>query len=297
MKNILLLLAIIIVIGGASFGVYSLMKPEVTNAPTVDSLASSTPATSTLMKATSTVMGMSSRGAPIVAHHFGTGTKELLLIGGIHGGYEWNTTLLANEMIAYMRSIESTLPANISVTIIPALNPDGLSKVVANSSSFTAKDVTATEAVQKEGRFNARGVDLNRNFDCDWKAKGMWQSTEVSGGASAFSEPESQAIKAYVEAKRPASAVVWYSSAGGVYSSSCGGDVLAQTSLMMDVYAKASGYPNKGAFTSYEVSGDMTNWFAKLGIPTISVLLTTHTDSELSKNKAGIDALLKEFSK
>jgi hypothetical protein len=50
------------------------------------------------------------------------------------------------------------------------------------------------------GRYNGNTVDLNRNFDCDWQASGVWQSTQVSGGSKAFSEPEpSLAIKTYVE--------------------------------------------------------------------------------------------------
>ena len=38
------------------------------------------------------------------------------------------------------------------------------------------------------------------------------------------------------------------------------------------------------------------NWFAKKKVPAISVLLTTHDDVEWSKNKAGIDALLKYYA-
>lgn len=40
----------------------------------------------------------------------------------------------------------------------------------------------------------------------------------------------------------------------------------------------------------------MTNWLAKVGIPTISVLLTNHTDTEWSKNIAGVKALLAQLS-
>ena len=38
-------------------------------------------------------------------------------------------------------------------------------------------------------------------------------------GAAAFSEPEAQAIKAYVERNEPTAVVTWYSAAGGVYAS------------------------------------------------------------------------------
>ena len=41
----------------------------------------------------------------------------------------------------------------------------------------------------------------------------------------------------------------------------------------------------------------MTNWLAKNSIPAISVLLTNHTDTEWSKNLAGIQALLTYYGK
>ena len=50
-------------------------------------------------------------------------------------------------------------------------------------------------------------------------------------------------------------------------------------------------------FDFYEVNGDMTNWLAKNNIPAISVLLSTHENIEWSKNKAGIEALLKHYDK
>jgi hypothetical protein len=147
------------------------------------------------------------------------------------------------------------------------------------------------------GRFNGNTVDLNRNFDCDWQANAKWQNKTVSGGASAFSEPESQAIKTYIEANVLKAVVVYYSAAGGVFSSSCHNGILAETRTLTNVYAKAAGYPAKEEFNFYEITGDMVNWLAKKNIPAISVLLTNHEDVEWSKNQAGIEAVLKYFAK
>jgi hypothetical protein len=41
----------------------------------------------------------------------------------------------------------------------------------------------------------------------------------------------------------------------------------------------------------------MVNWLAKNNIPAISVLLTNHQSTELSKNKLGVDAILKHFAR
>jgi len=243
------------------------------------------------------VVGKSVEGRDIVAYHYGVGETEVLFVGGIHGGYEWNTSLVAFEAMDYFKANPNLIPINIKVTIIPVLNPDGLNKVVGTSTRFSLADVPASESVTIPGRFNANNVDLNRNFDCDWQTNASWQNKIVSGGKTVFSEPESMAIKNYIENKNPQAVIVWYSAAGGVFSSSCHNGVLTETNVLTNTFAKASGYPAYEEFNYYEITGDMVNWLAKKGIPAISVLLTNHKDTEWSKNRAGIDAILKYYAK
>lgn len=245
---------------------------------------------------TKTVIGKSVEGRDIIAYHYGQGDKELLFVGGIHGGYEWNTALVAYEAMDYFEKNPDIIPGNIKVTVIPVLNPDGLYKTIGKEGRFSASEVPTSEGAAISGRYNANAVDLNRNFDCDWQSSGVWRTTKVSGGNEAFSEPESRAIKDYAEARIPLAAVVWYSSAGGVFSSNCHDGVLAETEKITNLYAKASGYSAHKTFNFYEITGDMVNWFAKEKIPAISVLLTNHTDTEWSKNQAGIEALLRNYA-
>jgi len=245
-----------------------------------------------------TVLGQSVEGRDIVAYHYGTSTSEVLFVGGIHGGYEWNTALIAYQTMDYLEANPNVVPSNLKVTIIPVLNPDGLSKIIGTSTGiFSQSDVPLSQSDTVVGRFNANNVDLNRNFDCDWQSVGKWQNKTVSGGDAAFSEPESQAIKNYIEKNKPTAVVVWYSAAGGVYSSSCHNGVSKETSAITKVFADASGYPAYESFDFYATTGDMVNWLAKNNIPAISVLLTNHKDTEWSKNQSGIEALLKFYSK
>ncbi len=243
------------------------------------------------------VIGKSVEGKDIVAYHYGTGSTELLFVGGIHGGYGWNTVLLAGQLMDYLQNNPAAVPANVKVTIIPVLNPDGLNKVVGTSTrSFTAADVSKRAATLASGRFNADKVDLNRNFDCDWQANAILNSKPVSGGASAFSEPESQAIKSYVDANKLTAVIVWYSAAGGVYASNCHGGVSAEADSLTKAFAAGSGYPAHESFDFYATTGDMTNWLAKMGIPAAGVLLTNHTDTDWTKNLGGVQALLKKYA-
>ena len=73
--------------------------------------------------------------------------------------------------------------------------------------------------------------------------------------------------------------------------------MLPQTDTIAKTFAKASGYTAYESFDFYATTGDMVNWLAKENIPAISVLLTNHTSTEWSKNQAGVDALLKYYSK
>lgn len=229
---------------------------------------------------TKEVIGKSVQMREIESYEYGTGDKKLVLVGGMHGGYEWNSIVLAEKMMQYLKENPGILPANLSVVIIPNLNPDGVIK-------------------DAKGRFNANGVDLNRNFDCKWKPESMWQGKKVSGGTKAFSEPESQVFRDFIlQNKLNIKGVVfWHSKANAVYASECKEGILPVTLDIMNVYAKASGYKPIKTFDSYEVTGDAEGWLASINIPAITVELKTHETIEWSQNLAGVKALLEYYDK
>lgn len=243
------------------------------------------------------VLGQSAGGEDIIAHSFGSGADNIVFIGGIHGGYSGNTTLVANELIQYLETNQNQLADNLRVTVIPTMNPDGIATTLGSTNTFTSTDLAAaSEADRVAGRFNANTVDLNRNFDCQWQAAGTWRDQSVSGGTAPFSEPETQAVRDYIDAVNPVAAVVWYSAAGEVFASSCNGTVAADTTTLMNTFADAAGYPSQAEFDYYEITGDMVNWMAKQSIPAISVLLSDHSNPEWTKNQAGIEAVLNLYA-
>lgn len=297
MKKTIIWLLLIIIIGVVG---YFLMRSSGTDTEPVDQ-ATTTPqngqtGTTTAEQKETTIIGESIEGRDIIAYHFGEGDTKLLFVGGLHGGYSWNTALVAYELMDYLKANPDAVPQNIQATVIPTANPDGLFKVTGKEGRFAKADVATSQDVVVSGRFNANNVDLNRNFDCDWQATGTWQNRSVSGGTSVFSEPESIAMRDYVNEYEPEAVLVWYSASGGVFASNCHEGILPETQALTDLYAQASGYPAYQTFDFYAITGDMVNWLAKEGIPAISVLLTTHDDTEWSKNQAGIDALLQNYA-
>lgn len=237
-------------------------------------------------------IGLSVENREISVTSFGRGDTDLLFVGGIHGGYEWNSVLLSYEMIDYFTENPSLVPEELKIHIIPSLNPDGLFDVIKKEGRFTLSDVPSDEGPLGNGRFNANGVDLNRNFDCKWEPESSWRGNVVSAGSSAFSEPEALALKKYVDEITPQAAIFWHSQANTVYASECENGILPETILIMNAYADAAGYNKVESFDAYPITGDVEGWLASIGIPAITVELKTHSTVEFNQNLKGFQALL-----
>jgi len=237
-------------------------------------------------------VGTSVEGRIIESYTYGDGDEHLLFVGGMHGGYEWNSVLLAYEFIDYLSENIQSIPATVTISIIPSLNPDGVYDVLKKEGRFSLADVPDDEGEIGNGRFNANAVDLNRNFDCKWQSEATWRGNTVSAGENAFSEPEAQALRDFVLTKKPTAVVFWHSQASAVYASECHDGVLPETLSLMDTYADASGYAPVASFDAYPVTGDAEGWLASIGIPAITVELSSHEEIEWNKNRRGLEAVL-----
>jgi hypothetical protein len=240
------------------------------------------------------LIGKSVEGRDIMSYTFGTGTKQLAFVGGIHGGYEWNSVMLAYQAIDYLTAHPEIIPKNQTVVIIPSANPDGVFKVTGKDGRFTVADIK-NNLPNGTGRFNANNVDLNRNFACQWQATSTWRNNIVSAGTAVFSEPEAVAIRDFVAKNNPSAMVFWHSQSNAVYASQCGNGILLGTRDIMNLYSKVAGYPAVDTFNSYAITGAVEDWLASIGIPAITVELKTHEAVEWDKNLAGMKALFEYF--
>lgn len=240
------------------------------------------PVAETRATSSQTVIGASVEGRNITAHTFGTGETDLLFVGGVHGGYEANSVRLADAMIEHLHTNAGLIPNDVTVHIIPVLNPDGY-----------ALPPTASDQAR---RFNANGVDLNRNFDCKWAPESSWRGQTVSAGTAPFSEPEADALREYVLATSPSAAVFWHSVANNVYGSECENGILPETLALMNVYADAGNYGKVPKFDAYPITGDVEGWLASIDIPAVTVELETRNSIEWERNLAGTIASIELFS-
>jgi predicted deacylase len=277
---------IVVIIGAVLFSLGRTTSETIVDEPTASTATS-----------VETVISHSVEGRDITATTFGTGDTHLLFVGGIHGGYEWNSVLVAYNLIDYLDGHLEDVPENLSITIVPNANPDAVFDVTGKEGRFTIDDVSTSADTLKSARFNADKVDLNRNFACNWQPTGTWQSKTVSAGTEAFSEPETQAIRDLVQNLHPVATVFWHSASGAVYASHCGDTAISVAGrTLMNTYAKASGYPAVDTFDSYPVNGAADDWMSTINLPAVTVELSSHDSVEWEKNLAGIKAVIEHYS-
>jgi hypothetical protein len=233
---------------------------------------SGTPVSTRVPAANSFSIGQSTQGRDILAWRFGSGDKTLLLVGGIHTGFESNTVLLINALVAHFESTPVDVLPGMSIILVPVLNPDGL--------------VLGRNA---DGRFNANKVDLNRNWDCDWSAEAYWKQEKVNPGLRPFSEPEAQALRDFMLQNHPTAALFYHSAADGIFEGTCNDNV--DSAQLAAILGDASGYPYGKPFTAYTVSGTESNWADGQGILSADVELAGTRDAEFDRNLRGILAL------
>lgn len=223
-------------------------------------------------------IGYSLENREISAYQFGEGPVTIVLVGGIHGGYEFNAAILVQQLVETVRNDPALVLPGIRLVMIPNINPDGVLR-----------------GRGPEGRFNANHVDLNRNWGCDWQPTSYWQDQETSPGSHPFSEPETAALRAYLLALQP-SAVIFYHSAGGaIFVGSCE-ETSVTSQWLGDLLSEATGYANEVTFEYYELSGTASDWLDERGFPAVAVELTDHNDPELGRNLTGIMMLQCHFA-
>lgn len=218
-------------------------------------------------------IGKSVKGRPISAYYFGVGAKKILLVGSQHGT-EANTKDLLSGWVSYLRANQNLISSDRTFIIVPNSNPDG---------------------VAKENRFNARGVDLNRNWGTStWEKDTYWTYGKVTGGGGSkpFSEPETKALRDLILRENPKIIVSYHSAAGIVISA---GD----SNSFRDWYSKKTGYsaiagapkPAEEVF-DYNVTGSLEEWQGeKRGKVIIVVELATNYDSEYLRNLPALKGL------
>lgn len=236
------------------------------------------PATATPVPDNLTIIGYSVQGRPLQVFRFGTGPIERMLISGIHGNYEWNTIALADQLLAYLPHHPELIPPDKTLFILRSLNPDA----------------EIYEHNSLDGRANANGVDLNRNWPSHWVAggprSGCWARKQLTTGAYAGSEPETVALMSFLLAHHVDALINYHSAALGIFP---GGQPPDAGSLSLAAAVDAvSNYPYPPIDTGCHFTGQLIDWASDNGIAALDIELTNHRDTDFQQNLAILAVLL-----
>jgi murein tripeptide amidase MpaA len=220
------------------------------------------------------VYGTSFGGRALVAYRFGSGPSVRAIIGGIHGGYEWNTVELVSRTLSFLQKNPAALPETITLYVIPCANPDGY----------------AAGTDRERGRVNGNNVDLNRNWDYNWQPMATHGDRPVSGGSAPFSEPETAALRDFILNRRVEAAIFYHSAMARIFY---GADSERWASLDLALaLSEATGYPIAQGVPGQVTTGDAVDWMSAQGLAGVEIELTTHQDLDWERNRQGLEAFL-----
>jgi len=222
-------------------------------------------------------IGESVEGRPLQVYTFGEGEQERMIVAGIHGGDEWNTITLANQLIRHLNQNPSLIPDDTTLYILPNLNPDGEAR-----------------AHNKYGRLNHNGVDLNRNFPVNWKKdwdrSGCWNYLPTSGGTEPGSEAETQALMNFINSHSIQVLISYHSAALGVFPGGLPWE--KDSTRLARSIADVTSYAFPPLDTGCAYSGTLADYAVSAGIAAVDLELTNHYDSDLDQNLQVLEVLL-----
>ncbi len=224
-----------------------------------------------------TVIGFSVSGRPIEVYAFGQGEKQRMIVAGIHGGYEWNTIALADQLITHIYEHPQVIPSDVTLFILRDLNPDGDAR-----------------SHDEFGRVNAHGVDLNRNFPINWSAtwdrSGCYELTPTTGGTGPASEPETRLAMYFIATHNIEALISYHSAALGI---SPGGTPWDPDSVRLaKALAMVTTYPFPPLNTGCIFTGTLADYAVSQGAAAVDMELTNHQDTDLAMNLKALNVLL-----
>ena len=223
------------------------------------------------------VIGYSVSGRPLEVYTFGNGERQRMIVAGIHGGYEWNTIALADELLKHIHENPEVIPSDVTLYILRNLNPDG-----------DARDHGI------DGRVNDHGVDLNRNFPTnwasDWDRKGCWNYGPTTGGTGPGSEPETRSLMGFLQTHKIEALISYHSAALGVFP---GGEPWEKKSTQFaKQLANVTRYPFPPIDTGCVFTGTLADYAVELGAVSVDMELSTHKTTDFDRNLKALDVLL-----
>jgi serine/threonine protein kinase len=195
------------------------------------------------------------------------GRTSVVMVGALDA-MQTNTRDLVTTIVDYFDRNLHTVPDHTALYLIPSINPDG---EVANS------------------RYNAHGVDINRNWNTDdWTRDpgepGHPQGKSGAGGAKPFSEPETRALRDLLQRLkaegRDVLVIVLHSSvtlsrgSGKVFPGSTIRGLHQDSVEISKRFVREMGYQIDTNWDDYSTQGELLTWCAEQDIDSMDVVFS-----------------------
>ena len=239
------------------------------------------------------------------------GSKYHILIqASMHAREYMNSILVMNQIEDYLQEaavrgetfcLGKEGRTDVCFHVIPMVNPDGvtlcqnikiasqnplvkcgmnlaLGADIITTMNQNNSDIFMEDCYLKyirQWKANARGVDLNRNFDIGWETYTGASEPGPEGykGSIPASEPETQAILNAACKYNPVCCIAYHSSGNLIYwDYGCQGEIRIRETALATYVSDATGYPLHSTISDATDSAGCSDYFVlKLGIPAVTI--------------------------
>lgn len=203
--------------------------------------------------------------------------KRRLFVNGAHHGLEYITSAF---LMRFLQDYGTALAENVpllgydirklfhrtTLYIVPMVNPDGVDIAVngidiANPFHQQLIAEVGIHNFHKLWQANAHGVDINHNYDADWRIVMQKPSPSKYAGPYPESEPETRAVVQFVRSMDFDMLIAFHSQGGEIFYD-FDGMVSADSEEIVQKLAAVSGYTISKP-TDSAMFGGCKDWFLK----------------------------------
>ena len=222
------------------------------------------------------IIGKSVMKKPIYCIKIGDGDKKLF-INGAHHGLEYLTSAVIMKFVfEYAEAIKENseffgydakeIAENVSLYAVPMVNPDGVDIAINGldiTNPYHQKLISSVgiHSFNKVWQANARGVDINHNYNASWRVVKTKPCESKYAGPYSESEPETKAMVDFVRKMNFDILIAFHSQGKEIYYD-FDGTVAENSRKLAEEMAKVSGYAVCTP-TGSAAFGGCKDWFIK----------------------------------
>ena len=217
------------------------------------------------------------------------GANQILIFGAMHAREYITMQVVMRQLCESLDALNGNggtyrgisaaeLLQGLTIHFVPDSNPDGVAISQFGLSGIKnptiRQQVSAMSGDLEQWKANARGVDLNRNFDADWAefVGSPYPAPERYKGNYPGSEPEAAALINLTQDYHIKRAISYHTCGALIYwYFKQSGSVLAESQKFAQEISHTTGYYLDEDYTAVDAAGYKDWAVYKLGVPSITI--------------------------